>query len=90
MSRFLRYRYTAFLGWVLLIIGSIVATIAMTDGIESDPLRVMLRWGTLAVTVVVGMRVQRWVLRRADPRGELRAELRRISEWGHRRGERRR
>lgn len=87
MSRFLRYRYAAFLGWPLLVIGSLFATIAVIDGIQSDPIRMTLRWAALAITLFIGARIQSWMLHRADPSGELRAELRRMRSGRPRLGE---
>lgn len=79
LSRFLRYRFAAYVGWVVLVVGTTLGAIAVTDGIESDPLRLVLRWAALVATVLAGMRVQRWMLHDADADGRLRAQLREMN-----------
>ena len=79
LSRFLRYRFAAYVGWFVLVVGTTLAAIAVTDGIESDPIRMVLRWTTLVAAVLLGLRVQRWMLHRADPDGHLRAQLREMN-----------
>lgn len=80
LSRLLRYRFAAHVVWLILVVGATVAAFAVTDGIESDPIRMFIQWAAIAAAVLLGLRIQQRMLHRIDPDGHLRDQLQQLND----------
>lgn len=77
---FLYARFLAMVAWVLLITGAYLAYKTVAPHIASDFLRWILDAGTVALSITLGLFVQRRVLHWLDPDGELRRQVRAQAE----------
>jgi membrane protein DedA with SNARE-associated domain len=78
MSRFLRYRFAAHIAWPVLLLGTGALAIAVTGGIETKSVRMVIVWASVAAAFFVGLRIQQRMLDRVDPEGSLRDTLRSV------------
>lgn len=77
---FLYARFIAMVAWAVLIAAGYLTYRALAPNIASDFLRWILSLGSLAASIWLGYLVQRRVLHRLDPDGELRRQVREHSE----------
>ena len=77
---FLVARFIAMLAWILLLVLGYLCYRALAPHVAGDWARWLLNLATLAGAIALGLALQRRVLARLDPEGDLRRQVHQASE----------